>query len=177
MGGEHVLTCNLFELALALHNDGRTAILEYLFYTDLPAGTRVILSCERSYTNLRGDKCVWVGHDEAALAKPSIRGDYNGAQGEIDVAASDRRALDRFRQIKNTFSSGITSPVSDTLTVTATVGARQPLKEFGKNNRYLSGRMVYDRGGVNVVEVCKSIVIPIQKESQPHEDLRSQREA
>ena len=55
-----MLVCNLFELSLSVTGD-ETPIVDYLFYTDLPAGTQVLLSCERTYLNLRGEDSLWVG--------------------------------------------------------------------------------------------------------------------
>jgi hypothetical protein len=151
---------------------GGTPQVRYFFYTDLPAGTKVILSCQRTYTNTQGERCVWVGRDEAVLTEPSVQGTYSGARGQIDVVGSDRRAFERFKQIRSAFSPDIASAVSDVLSVILTAGARQPLKEFGRNNAHLSGQLVRRRGDVNIVQVSKDVKVPVRKECQPIEKER-----
>lgn len=162
-----MVECNLFELTVDLVEQDGTPLIRYFFFTDLPAGTRVILSCQRTYTNVQGEQCVWVGHDEAVFTKPSVHGSYNGANGQIDVVASDRQAFQRFKQTRSSFSPGIASQVSSVVTVILTVGARQPIEAFGRNNVHLSGRMVRNRGEVNVVKVSKDIEVSVCKECQP----------
>lgn len=176
MEGKRMVECNLCELAVDLVEQDGTQLIRYFFYTDLPVGTRVILSCHRTYTNVQGEQCVWLGYGEAVLTKPSANGSYSGAEGLIDVAVSDRLACERFNQTRSTFSPGIASAVSSVLTVVLTVGARQPRKDFGRNNINLSGRMVHSRGELNVVNVFKKIEVPLSNEFQPvitHGHLRS----
>ena len=115
-----------------------------------------------------GTKCVWVGHNERIEIQPAIRGDFNGVTGRVDLVASDRRASLRFERINGEFSSGVKGKVSDQLTVSMTVGARQPMRLFGKNNCNLSGVMVTHTGEVNVVIVEKIILTPMPAELQPY---------
>ncbi len=161
-----MITCDLFELQLEL-SDSDNRSLKYMFYCDLPAGTRVVLSCQRTFKNTRGETCLWVGFNTALEIQSNVHGDYNGGVGVIDVDASDRKAFEQFKQINKGFSGGIQTPVSDNFTVVLTVGARQRLKAFGRNNSSLNGDMVGENGGINVVEVEKSCKIPVKDELQP----------
>jgi hypothetical protein len=161
-----MITCDVFELVLNVESDG-DLFIEYSFYTDLPAGTRVTLSCQRMFANMRDEECLWVGYNEAKMVEPSVHGDYNGGSGRIDVIESDKKALALFKQINKGLSAGIKTPIGDDFTVVLTVGARQRLREFGRNNCNLSGQMVSETGGINVVEVSKSIKLPMLAELQP----------
>lgn len=164
-----MVKCDLFEVKLAVENEGDKPYLVWSFYTDLPAGTQIILTCNRTFLDMQGDKCLWTGHNERIEVEPKAHGDYNGAGGRIDVNASDKKALELFNQINAGFSPGIKTPVSDELTLGFTAGARQRVRAFGRNNSELSGQMVTTTGGINVVEMKKSVLIPMQKELQPIE--------
>lgn len=161
-----MIICDIFELTLTLKDEGGPFI-EYNYYTDLPAGTRIFLSCERTYIDLSEEECVWGGYDEEIFVEPATYGDFNGGSGRIDVVESDKQALKLFNQINKNFSSSIKAPVSDVLTIDLIVGARQRLKAFGKNNSELSGQMVHDSGGINIVNVSESITLPMLSELQP----------
>ena len=161
-----MVTCDVFELKLNL-TDGDTPAIDYVFYTDLPAGTRVVLSCQRTFVNMRDEQSLWVGYNEALEVKPSIHGDYNGGRGRIDVVSSDKKALQLFNQINSSLSPGIKSSVSDAFTVVLTVGARQRLRQFGKKNSELSGQMVSKRGDISVIEVSRSVHVPMKPSFQP----------
>mgnify|MGYP003635139345 FL=1 len=163
-----MLTCDLFELSLTLkQNASGHPVIEFSYYTDLPAGTRVILSCERTYNDMQDEECVWVGYNAVIFVEPAFYGDFNGGSGQIDVVESDQKALALFNEINSSFSSGVKTPVSDDIRVDLTVGARQRLRAFGKNNCELSGQMVECSGGVNVVRVSESLTIPMLPELQP----------
>jgi len=164
-----MVTCDLFEMNLAVKQKGGKPYLVWSFVTDLPARTQVILSCSRTFLNMRGDTCVWTGHNERLEVQPNALGDYNGTAGRIDVDDSDQKALDLFNEIHTAFSSGVKTPVSDELTLCLTVGARQRLRAFGRNNSDLSGHMVSRAGDINKVEICKSVVVPMQDAFQPVE--------
>src|SRR5262245_22873767 len=87
---EIMVKCDLFEMSLDVVDEG-TPFLVWSCYTDLPAGTHVILTCRRTYLDMRGDRCVWTGHGERVEVLPSVHGDFNGARGRIDVNASDKK--------------------------------------------------------------------------------------
>jgi hypothetical protein len=161
-----MIACNLFEVNLSVSGE-ENPIVDYLFYTDLPAGTQVILSCQRTYLDLRGSLSLWVGYNERLTVVPSVQDGYCGCRGRIDVVASDKKASDLFKQINSNSPPGISTPVSEMFTIVLTVGGRQRLKEFGRNNSELSGNLVSDRGGIKVVEVSREIRIPMKSAFQP----------
>jgi hypothetical protein len=77
-------------------------------------------------------------------------------------------ASEHFRQLNNGYSSsGISSPVSDTVELGFIVGGRQRLREFGRNNSELSGTLVTERGGIKVVEAVRKLHIPMKSHLQP----------
>jgi len=157
-------TCDLFEVNITgLEPD----TVDYLVYTDLPAGTRVLVTCQRSFVNLKSERRLWIGYDEALVIQPSIYGDFNGLRGRIDVVQSDRRALERFRNIDASWSSGIGSKVSDEVEIVFTVGARQRLRDYGRNNENLSGQMVSRSGDLKIVESRAAVIVPMHSELQP----------
>ena len=162
-----MVTCNVFELILTVIGGDRPSV-EYSLHTDLPAGTQVILSCERTYEDKRGSLSVWGGYDEMLNLMSSVQNGFSGYRGVIDVVESDKQALDLFRQINRCLTpSGIKSPIGDIFTVRLTVGARQRLREFGKYNAKLSGLMVFDSGGINVIRVSRDFLLPMSPEFQP----------
>jgi hypothetical protein len=161
-----MLICDIFDVRASVI-DGENPTIEYLFYTDLPAGTRVILSCQRTYHDMASELSLWTGHSETMDVMPAVHGSYNGGRGRINVVESDKRGLALFQQINRSNGPGIKSKVSDELTLVFTVGARQRIRDFGKNNNELSGQMVNTAGGIHVVEVQQSIHIPMRDDIQP----------
>jgi hypothetical protein len=95
------------------------------------------------------------------------QGDLNGATGELEVDKGDKAGLAEFGELAGPYSKGIKEPVSDELTVSFILGARQPLRAFGKNNINLTGSMVRDSGGINVVSIESSVLVPIKPQLQP----------
>ena len=86
----------------------------------------------------------------------------------MDVIASDERALKRFREIHSDgFSHGTKTPVDDELVVDMVVGARQRIRDFGKYNCNLTGEMVENSGGIQIVRISKSLNIPMRPDLQP----------
>ena len=162
-----MIQCNFFEIRLLRLVDEFPQSVDFLCQTDLPEGTRLILSCQRRFTNTRGEECLWIGQDEELEISSDGSSDSNGCRGHIDVVNSDRKALDRFKQISSESSAGIASPVSDNLELVITVGARQPLKGFGKHNAFLCGRMVREDGGVKFVRETLNVNLPMDRQYQP----------
>jgi hypothetical protein len=156
-----MVTCDFFEIDANV-SDGHNPVIEYKLYTDLPAGTQVILSCQRTFQDMRGELSLWIGHNERLIVMASVLGSYNCCRGQVDVVASDKKALALFKEINQSFSPGVKSPVSDTFTLVLTVGARQRLRQFGNKNADMSGQMVSYVGGINIVEIAK----PLQSVAQ-----------
>lgn len=165
-GNSDLLTCDLFELRLAL-TGGDCPKVEYLFYTDLPAGPVVIISCYRTYENMRGEKCVWAGYDGKRELIPNAHGDFSGGKDIVDVYNSDKQGFEFFNALSSSFSAGIKTRVSDEFIVSITLGGRQRLRAFGKNNSGMNGQMVSKAGEINVVQVSANIVVPMAEEFQP----------
>jgi hypothetical protein len=160
-----MITCDVFDLDASI--DGRT--LHWKISTDLPGGTRIIVSVFRLYTNTGGDQCVWILWDDAVLLTPTGSGDCNGASGTLNIDQGDKNALAQFNELLGPYSSGVTSPIGDELRVQATVGGRQPLKAFGKNNCNLSGAMVVEASPVNIVREEVVLEVEMRPEFQPIE--------
>jgi len=116
---------------------------------------------------LRAEPCVWLGDGDTLYLQPSIYGDFNGIQGRINVVDSDKGSYSLFKEINRSFGRGITSRVSDEMTIIFTVGAKQRLRIFGKRNCELQGGMVTKHGDINIVNVQKDIFIPMLEELQP----------
>lgn len=162
-----MIKCDVFELSAEVVEKTGKLVLTYLFYTDLPPHTRAIVTLRRTFLNSRDEECVWGGFNSAEMLNPGVHGDYAGLAGEIDIAMSDQIGADRFREINQSFSAGISAPASDRLSLIVTVGARQRLRAFGKNNANLSGVMVVNSGGINVGESVVTVEVPMADELQP----------
>jgi len=166
-----MIICDLYQLSAELKGESGRRKISYSLYSDLPAGTRAIISLERFYYNSRGEKCVWTGvgpgFGDEAFFKPNIYGDFAGLEDEIDVELFDRCALEEFEAIITSLSLGVVCRVSDELQLIISVGARQRIRAFGKNNENLTGGMVAKKGSVNIVEAEISFNAPVLAESQP----------
>ena len=64
-------------------------------------------------------------------------------------------------------SAGIEGHVSRTLTLSATVGARQRLKAFGKGNSQLEGAAVNQSGSVRVVTAKSTLDVELSPDLKP----------
>jgi hypothetical protein len=60
-------------------------------------------------------------------------------------------------------------PVAPEIHVQVTVGARQPMKAFAKNNCNLTGGMVAESGGINIVREEVVVSAEMRREYQPIE--------
>ena len=159
-----MITCNVFDLQLAV--DGRK--LRWQISTDLPGGTRVIVDIRRYYENSEGEQQLWMLWSDSILLTNTGPGDFNGAAGEIDIDEGDARGLVEFNRLLGPYSSGAVKPVGPEVHVQATVGLRQPLKAFGKNNCNLSGDMVSeDSRGMHFVEREASASLEMSGKFQP----------
>lgn len=159
-----MVRCDVFNVTVQLRQNDQ---LHFEFITDLPPGTRVLVTCERSFLNYTGANSVWTGFDDFVEVKPSATEHLNGATGTVDVVSSDQLASSFFKETMKGKASKVTSPVSDDLHLVFTVGARQRLAEFGKNNCELNGRMVVHEGGVPYVSVRASVTCPMAVKYQP----------
>ena len=162
-----MVQCDVFEVKVDLEDESGRPYLVWTFHTDLLAGTQVILACERTFSDMLGATCLWTGHNERLEVHPNVHGNYNGANGRIEVYASDKKARELFEEISTGSAPAIKTPVSDEMILSFTVGARQKLRAYGRNNTELRGKMVSANGDINVVVVSKSICIPMQRELQP----------
>lgn len=162
------LHCEIFEAEVGLGGSPGRPEIHYKLWTDLPAGTLMALSCYRSYLSWRNERAVWVMAEDELIVRPNVLGDFNGAQGVISVEKADLHAKKEFEQrLKSGFSAGIQTPVGDEVELIFTVGARQRLKAFGKNNRNLAGPLVQEEGGVRFVELRKKVKVPLRSDLQP----------
>jgi hypothetical protein len=160
-----MIECNRFDLSISFI-DPEVPIVRYQILTDLPAGTRVIISAYRTYLDYEGNECVWsLFWDDFFFGKSE--GDTNGVEGIIDINAGDKIARREFEDTLSDYSSGIEGELSDEIVVDATVGLRQRLKIFGKNNCNLVGQRVHDDGTMHLVKGGTSIFCPILDENSP----------
>lgn len=168
MAGSQGIYCEVFEVeeVRVTHREGRPEI-HYKLWTDLPAGTLPGLVCYRSYTNWRNEGCVWTMVEDELTIVPDIRGDYNGVVGNIDVIKADIKAKKRFEELLSDLSAGIRTPIGDEIEMIFTVGARQRLKAFGKNNANLTGPLVQEAGGVRYIELSTTVNAPMRRDLQP----------
>lgn len=162
-----LVRCDLFDFSLELNSASDPRVLEFVFWTDLPSGTGVIVSMSRSYLDARGRESLWSIYDDRILVTPGVYGDFNGGKGAVDIDEGDRAALAEFEELLGDFSAGISSKVSDEIEIAFVVGGRQRLKAFGKNNSNLVGAEVTQSGGVRVVEASGKLTAPMQEEYQP----------
>lgn len=157
-----MVVCDLFEVCVHVSGD-ESPIIDFVIRTDLPVGTQILLSCRRTYRDSRGEESLWVGQSERVTV--SERGE---CRGRIDIASSDMSASEHYRQINAGHSPpGISSSVSDTVTLTFVVGGRQRVSDFGRNNSELSGSLVVKRGGIKIVEAVRELRIPMTPALQP----------
>ena len=160
--------CNIFDIDLELAEQENRKLM-WRVYTDLPCGTVLSYSCDRTYIDYEGAVCLWTLDHGAVEVSPTARGDLNGGSGEVQIDHGDQSALEEFNELLGSYSKGIKTPVGDELRVSFVLGARQPLRAFGKSNIRLSGAMVREAGGINVVESEAVISAPIQHRYQPVE--------
>ena len=160
-----MMTCDVFDLLVLV--EGRT--FRWTVSTDLPGGTRIIVDVSRRYNDTRGDECLWTLWNDAVLLTPTGPGDRNGATGTVDIDAGDAQGLSKFSELLGPYSSGIATPIGPAVYVEVTVGARQPMKAFGKNNCNLSGGMVVESGGINIVRKEAVFSVEMRREYQPIE--------
>lgn len=158
-----MIQCDLFETTARLVEDN---LLQFQVTTDLPPGTRVLVSCERTFVNYLDEHCVWIGFNDFLEIPPGGNG-CNRAAATIDITASDNLASSSFRGIMKGNAAVIKAPVSDELRLVFTVGARQRLREFGKNNSQLVGKMVKSEGGVAFVSAVVCVHCPMATKYQP----------
>lgn len=160
-----MITCDVFDLHVVV--EGRT--LRWSISTDLPGGTRLGVGVSRRYINTRGDQCLWSLWSEAVLLTATGPGDRNGAMGTLNIDEGDAHGLSQFNELLGPYSSGTMKHVGPEIHVQVTVGARQPMKAFGKNNCNLAGGMVVDSGGINIVEEEVVVSAEMRREYQPIE--------
>jgi len=160
-----MITCDAFDLDLVV--EGRT--LRWTVSTDLPGGTRLIVDVSRRFINTRGDKCLWSLWNDAVLLIATGPGDRNVATGTLNVDEGDAHGLSQFNELLGPYSSGVAKPVGPEIYVEVTVGARQPMKAFGKNNCNLVGGMVAVSGGINIVRGEVVVSSEMRREYQPIE--------
>lgn len=127
------------------------------------------MDVSRLYTDTRGDQCIWNLWNDAVLLTPVGPGDRNGANGSLDIDEGDAHGLSRFNELLVPYSSGIQKLIDHDVRVQATVGTRQPLKAFGKNNCNLEGGMVFNSGGINIVREEVILQIEMLSKYQPIE--------
>jgi hypothetical protein len=166
-----MIICDVFdgEVTLGGPND---RILSWRYWTDLPAGTRVSLEISRRYMDHGGRQCLWTLHDEALVVGVAAHGDFNGGAGTLSVDDGDRVALQEFEESLTPHSAGIKTSPESTLWVSFIVGARQPLRAFGKDNANLDGGQVEVAGGVRIVRLMRAIECPLSTEASPFRDER-----
>ena len=85
------------------------------------------------------------------------------------TSKGDAHGLEQFNESLVPYSAGILKPVSPQLHVSATVGARQPMKAFGKNNCNRDGGMVSDAGDTKIVREEVVLALEMRPEFQPIE--------
>ena len=158
-----MITCDLFDLDASVL--GRT--LRWSVSTDLPGGTRIIVDVSRRYINTRGDQRIWSLWGDGILLTATGPGSRNGAAGTLNIDEGDAHGLSQFNELLGPYSSGILKPVGPEIYVQVTVGARQPMKAFGKNNCNLAGGMVADSGGINIVREELVVSAEMRQEYQP----------
>jgi hypothetical protein len=160
-----MIECNRFDVSVSFA-DSEVPTIRYRILTDLPAGTRAIISAYRIYLDYEGNECVWsLFWDDFFFGK--AEGDVNGIEGTIDINTGDKIARKEFEDTLSDYSSGIEGELSNEIIVDATVGLRQRLKIFGKNNCNLLGQCVHDDGTMHLVKSGTSIFYPISDENSP----------
>jgi hypothetical protein len=151
-----MIMCNLFDVVVKVNNNENPVVV-FAIKTDLPVGTQIIYSTDRLYKDAQGEDSLWVGQGERLTV---IEG--GECKGSIDINSSDRLAFEYYRQINlGSSPTGMSNELSDTVIITFTVGGRQKLREFGRNNINLFGSLVKDCAGVKIVESIHKCVIPI----------------
>jgi hypothetical protein len=158
MGGSS-LVCNHFDVSASVLADAKT--IEFSLRSDLPPGTLVILSVQRKYLDYHGQPSIWVGHSER-FALGDSRDVAGGVySGFVDTFHSDTIAYNLFRRINTDGNSSTSSLPSNELDLIFTVGLRQQLKVFGKNNAFLSGSKVSKDGNISIVRAVTTLKLPL----------------
>ncbi len=161
-----MIECSIFDVKIEVVGNPKR-VIKWKFFTDLPCGTNVIVSCKRIYQDYDGDDCVWSLENDTYIVEPTDSGDLSGAKSKFDVDKADKDAQKEFNESINQYSSGIKTPVSNEIIIRFSVGGRQKLKAFGKQNKNLVGSMVSESGRVKVVLVESRVELPIKPEYQP----------
>lgn len=161
-----MITCDVFEVEVETVQEP-LRLLKYRYWTDLPAGTFVILDCTRSFVDHTGKERHWALHNERLMVSPSARGDFNGGAGEIAVNSGDQAALKQFEELLPHLSAGMRTPPTSRIRLHFSVGARQRLKAFGRSNEGLGGAMVSSVGEIKVVRVEQFVDCPLDNRFNP----------
>jgi len=166
-GAIEMITCDLFELSLEIEQTPNGPELVYKFWSDLPAGTLAGVSVTRTYRDMDGVECLWTLFDDEVQLTKGVMGDYSGGAGRVNIAQGDREGSEEFEDMLGDLSYGISTPVGDEITVNVSVGGRQRLRVFGRNNSNLIGQMVAEEGGIMVAEVRGVVILPLDPGLQP----------
>lgn len=161
-----MLQCNYFEVSAHATAENSRQIGHRLL-TDLPEGTVAIVNVSRYYLDCQGAKCVWTLFGER-VSLTKMKGDFNGFQDVFDIDTGDKRARASFERILSDYSSGIRGELSQEVFVSYTIGLKQRLKAFGKNNCNIEGQYVHDDGVIRIIRGETSVIISISEENKPY---------
>jgi hypothetical protein len=161
-----MIECDAFDVEIKVI-ESPDRIIAWELFTDLPCGTKVIVSCNRVYKDYDDEECVWTLDDDTFIVEPTSHGDLNGAKNKFDVDKADKKALVKFNDSITQYSSGIKTTVSDEINLSFIVGGGQIIKAFGKYNGNLTGSMVFDSGGIQIIEVESKVILPMSPKYQP----------
>jgi hypothetical protein len=159
---QRMVECSLFEVVVKC--DERILYID--IKSDLPAGTRVIVSVFRTYRNLANEEELWQLLSEAIFLE-SLQRELNGFSLSANIDELDGKAKEYFKSVIPSCPRGMTSLPSELINIRCSVGARQKLKLFGKMNKKLRGNKVVASGGINLVEGCSNVILPISEENLP----------
>ena len=142
-----MIKCNLFEIDIKLVGSQLT----FTCTTDLPKGTIINWSVERSYLDIDNEECLWILGDGRVKTFATESG-KSSVVANLDLVEGDRIAFERFKEIDSESFDTMKNTLSAKVFVSCVVGGRQQNRDFGKNNQNLSGKFCREFGSLKAVE-------------------------
>jgi len=97
------------------------------------------------------------------------------SEGRVAIDDGDEEAHSEYRSHSRSAEDKIDGKLNEMVAVSAIIGGRQRLKEFGRGNRNLIGSLPVNEGGIMVVTSRINVHCPIRDENAPSKSIQKGR--